>query len=120
MMGGSLSPHLLISLCLSLPRGGRVAGDMHARIKIMAKIKPRYSKEEFAARADAIYERDVRPRLTVDDARKFVAIDVESGEFEIAEDELTAGDRLRDRVPQAQVWLVRAGSRYLHRFGGRD
>ena len=82
--------------------------------------KPRYSKEEFASRGDAIYDREVRPHLTVDDAHKFVAIDVESGAYEIGEDELTACDQLRSRLPQAQVWLVRAGSRYLHRFGGRE
>ena len=83
----------------------------------MAAIKPRYSKEEFASRGDAIYDREVRPHLTVDDAHKFVAIDVESGAYEIGEDELTACDQLRSRLPQAQVWLVRAGSRSTVRSG---
>ena len=35
-------------------------------------------------------------------------------------DELAACDRLNARIPDAQIWLVRVGSRYLHRFGGRD
>jgi len=86
----------------------------------MVRMKPCYSKDEFAARGDAIYERDVSPHLTADDVRKFVAIDVESGAYEIADDELTAADQLRARAPQAQVWLVRAGSRHLHRFGGLE
>ena len=53
-----------------------------------------------------------------EDDGKLVAIDIESGAYEVDEDELTAFDRLRARVPQAQIWLVRVGSRYVHRFGG--
>lgn len=86
----------------------------------MASTKRRYSKEEFARRGDAIYENDVRPRLKPEDDGKFVAIDIESRMYEIDEDELTAGDKLNARVPDAQIWLVRVGSRYVHRFGGRE
>jgi hypothetical protein len=67
-----------------------------------------------------MYERKVRPSLSSDDAGKFVAIDIETGNYEIAANELTAGDRLRARFPEAQIWMVRIGSRYVHRFGGRD
>jgi len=35
-------------------------------------------------------------------------------------DEMAAGDRLNARVPEAQIWMVRVGSRSLHRFGGRE
>ena len=87
---------------------------------IMASTQRRYSKEEFAQRGDAIYDSDVRPHLKPEDEGKFVAIDIESGAYEIGTDELAACDGLRARVPQAQVWLVRAGSPYLHRFGGRE
>jgi len=86
----------------------------------MASTKRRYSKEEFARRGDAIYERDVRPHLKPEDDGKFVAIDIESGAYEMDEDEMAADDRLHARLPQAQVWMVRVGSRYVHRFGGRD
>ena len=84
----------------------------------MASTQRRYSKEEFARRGDAIYDRAVRPRLKPEDNGKFVAIDIETGAHEIADDELSASDRLRARVPKAQIWLMRAGSPYLHRFGG--
>jgi hypothetical protein len=86
----------------------------------MAATKRRYSKEEIAHRGDAIYETAVRPNLSPDDRGKFVAIDVETGQYEIDADELTAGDRLRARIPEAQIWMVRVGSRWVHRFGGRD
>ena len=84
----------------------------------MGSTKRRYSKEEFAQRGDDIYENDVYPNLTTDNDGKFVAIDIESGTYEIDVDELEACDRLRARVPDAQIWMVRIGSRYVHRFGG--
>jgi hypothetical protein len=86
----------------------------------MASTKRRYDKEEFARRGDEIYDAQVRPHLNADDEGKFAAIDVESGAYEIAADELEACDKLSARIPDAQIWLVRVGSRYLHRFGGRD
>lgn len=86
----------------------------------MATTTRRYSKEEFARRGDAIYERDILPHLHPEDEGKFAAIDIESGEYAIDSDELTACQQLRKRVPDAQIWMVRVGFRFVHRFGGRD
>jgi hypothetical protein len=78
---------------------------------------PRYSKEEFARRGGEIYERDVKPAIGDGHGGEFVAIDIESGAWEIDPDELSAGDRLTARVPDAQTWMVRVGSRALRKFG---
>jgi hypothetical protein len=86
----------------------------------MAATEPRYTKEEFARRGDAIYLEEVRPKLKADDVGKFAAIDIESREFAIDADELKACRKLRKCVPDAQIWMVRVGYRYVHRFGGRD
>ncbi len=85
----------------------------------MAAIKPRWSKEEFAKRGDAIFEKDIRPHLKKENDNDFVAIDIETGAYEIDASEITACDRLHTRVPDAQVWLRKVGSRFAHRFGGR-
>jgi hypothetical protein len=85
----------------------------------MAPTKRRYSKEEFARRGDAIYEKEIRPQLKIDDENKFAAIDIESGDFAVDADELKACHKLRKRLPDAQIWMVRVGHRYVHRFGGR-
>lgn len=85
----------------------------------MAATRPRYSKEEFARRGDAIYERDIHPAIQGADESDFVAIDIETGVYEVDADEQAASDRLLARVPSAQVWLRRVGSRYARRFGGR-
>ena len=86
----------------------------------MGSVRRRYSKEEFAKRGDAIYEHDVRPQLKPADEGKFVAIDIEGGAYEIDEEEMAAGDKLLARIPEAQIWMVRVGSRYVHRFGSQE
>ena len=40
-----------------------------------------------------------------DDDGRFVLIDIETGEYEVDEDEMAASDRLLARVPDAQVWI---------------
>ena len=86
---------------------------------MVTQTEPRYSKEEFARQGDDIYTRSVLPHVTPRDAGKYVAIDIESGAYEIDGDELAASDRLLARVPQAQVWLARVGLPYARRFGRR-
>lgn len=80
----------------------------------MEAIKPRYSKEEFARRGDEIYEKSIRPCMKKSDVGKFIVIDIETGDYEIA-----ASDRLLARIPEAQVWLRRVGSKYARSFGPR-
>jgi hypothetical protein len=72
----------------------------------MATTEPRYSKEEFARRGDAIYLKQVRSNLEADDVGKFAAIDIETGSYEIDAEELKACDKLRKRIPDAQIWMV--------------
>ena len=78
----------------------------------------RYSKEEMSERADAIFEK-IRPYLKKAKKRDFLAIDVETGAYEVDVDEMTACKRLRARITDAQVWMRRVGSRYARHFGGR-
>lgn len=85
----------------------------------MSATRPRYSKEEFARRGDAVYEDEIRPIVELGNEGKFVAIDIETGAYEIDSDEVAASDRLGAGVPDAQIWLKRIGSRYVRRFGPR-
>ena len=77
----------------------------------MRPEKPHYNKDEFAKRGDRIYEQDIHPHLTPEDEGKFVLIDIETGAYEIDEDELAASGRLLARCPNAQVWMARVGLR---------
>ncbi len=85
----------------------------------MTVRQPRYSKEEFARRGDEIYESQVRSQVEEGNHGKIVAIDLETGAFEVDAREIAACDRLEARHPDAQIWIVRIGSRHVRRFGGR-
>lgn len=79
--------------------------------------QPRYTREEFARRGDAIYDRDIRPQVEADNKGKFVLIDIETGIWEIDADEMAAAKHLDARLPDAQVWMIRVGSSYVYRLG---
>lgn len=86
----------------------------------MSTIQRRYSKEEFAKRGDAIYEKDILPKLRAKDVGKFLAVDIETGEYALASDEMKAGDQLLRRRPEVQIWMVRVGYTSTRSFGGRQ
>ena len=48
-----------------------------------------------------------------------MAIDLETEDYEVDVNEIAACDRLEARHPEAQIWMVRIGSRHVRRFGGR-
>jgi hypothetical protein len=85
----------------------------------MTLRQPRYDKKEHARRGTEIYEQKVRAQVEAGNHGKIVAIDVDSGAFELAEETLAAADRLLAGYPDAQIWFVRIGYPGVHRFGGR-
>ncbi|NJO80665.1 MAG: hypothetical protein HC827_20605 [Cyanobacteria bacterium RM1_2_2] len=86
----------------------------------MTVRQPRYSKEEFARRGDEIYEAQVRPQIEEGNHGKIVAINIETGSFEVADTPMAAVDRLYEREPDAQPWVIRIGHRAVFRFGSRS
>jgi hypothetical protein len=61
----------------------------------------------------------VRPLLRPEDDGKFVALDIDTGEYEIDADDYTAVMRLRTRKPGAEIWLERAGQPAAYKFRHR-
>ncbi len=59
----------------------------------------------------SFFERRVRPMLRPEDDGKLVALDVQTGDYELDEDDYAAVSRLRARNPVAGAWLGRVGSR---------
>ena len=80
---------------------------------------PRYTKDEHARRGTILYDQQVRCQVEAGNTGKVVAIDVDSGAFEIGENSLIASERLMSRSPDAQIWCVRIGHPAVHRFGSR-
>jgi hypothetical protein len=83
----------------------------------VTRNQPHYSKDEHARRGTALYEDQVRSMVEPGNNGKIVALDIDSGDFEVAENRLTASQRLFARHPDAQIWCVRIGHAAVHRFG---
>jgi hypothetical protein len=83
----------------------------------MAIKQSHYSKEEFARRGDEIYDTQVRPQVEEGNHGKIVAIDIETGAFEVGKNSIIASDLLLAHHPDAQIWFVRIGHLAVHRIG---
>jgi hypothetical protein len=83
----------------------------------MPVTNSRRTLEELARLGEQIFEQQVRQALRPEDEGKFVAIDVESSEYEMDADDYTAVMRLRSRKPSADIWLMRAGSPTTYKLG---
>jgi hypothetical protein len=86
----------------------------------MTARQPRYTKEEFAQRGDEIYKSQVRSQVEAGNYGRIVAINIETGSFEVADTPMVAVDRLYEREPDAQPWVIRIGHRAVFRFGSRS
>ncbi len=71
----------------------------------------RLTRDEIGIRGLEIYESQLRPTLEATALDRFVAIDVETAEHEVAEEAHLAGERLRLRIPNAQIFIARVGHR---------
>ncbi len=76
--------------------------------------------EETERLGEEVYERNIRPKVEATHHGKIVAIDVDSGDYAIADTGLAAADALRKRHPAHDVWVVRVGYRTLRTFGGNS
>jgi hypothetical protein len=80
----------------------------------------RYSKEEMAQRGQEHYESGIRQQVEAGNEGKIVAIDIETGAFEVADNVLPATNRLFQQYPDAQPWIIRIGHRTVYHFGARS
>jgi hypothetical protein len=62
------------------------------------------------------YERDIRSQVEVHRG-KMLAIDVDSGEYALADDSLAAIKQLKAKAPEASVYLMRVGYPTAVRIG---
>jgi hypothetical protein len=79
---------------------------------------PRYTADECGDLGDALYEKQIRAKVEEGNIGRIVAIDVDSGDYELDDDSLKATMRLLARKPGAQVWQIRIGYPAVIHFGG--
>jgi hypothetical protein len=85
----------------------------------MGTTKRRYSKEEIVKRGEAIFDSEIKSRLRGRRPTDFVLIDIETHDHEVGANHMAAHNRLRERNPDAQIYVRRVGSRAVYHFGGR-
>ena len=80
--------------------------------------RQRRPRKEAVRLGKAIYQRDILPRVETGHFGEYVAIDVETGDWVVAETTRIAVERLRERRPDAvDVLCERVGYRALRSFG---
>lgn len=75
----------------------------------MATAITQFTKEEIVRRGKEIYARDIRPLVETGNEGRVVAIDVLTGEFELADDAITCASQLRARLAEAEIFFMRVG-----------
>jgi hypothetical protein len=80
---------------------------------------PGHTTEEVARRGREIYARRIRHEVEPEHEGRFVVVDVTTGAWEIAEDDLVASDRALAKNPDAVLYFARVGHPAAYRLGVR-
>jgi hypothetical protein len=83
----------------------------------VAGRKPKYALDEYARRGEELYA-TIRAQVDPGNDGKILAIDIETGEYEVDSNQKAACDRLFARLPDPQIYCLRIGWRSIHSFGG--
>ena len=75
----------------------------------MSTTTTRRSIEERARLGEAAFDTHVKPHLSPDHDGLFVAVDIDTGEYEIDKSDLAAVIRLGARIPGVESFLMMAG-----------
>ena len=79
---------------------------------------PRFSSEEIAQRGEGIYDRNIRAQVQDSYEGKILVINIETGEYEIADTTLQGADRLLAKHSDAPLYSLRIGYDAVYSFGG--
>lgn len=79
------------------------------------------SAAEIVERGEAFYQKELRASLESIPANRgrFLALDVASGDYELAHDSWNAFSQLKTRRPEAVIYIVRVGYPTAVRLGMR-
>ena len=80
---------------------------------------PSRLKQERARLGEEIYERHIQRQVEAEHHGRIVAVDVDSGDYAVADNVVTAWERLISRHPDGGFWFVRVGYPAVYHLGGR-
>ena len=80
----------------------------------------KHERSEFGARAHAIYDAELRHRLEPHEHGRYLALEVETGDYEIADSFGGANEKLRKRHPlPVKFFVFRIGYPAAVKMGGQ-
>ena len=80
----------------------------------------RYPSEELARRGNELYETRIRPTVEASHVGRICCIDIETGDYALADQAYDAAKELIDKNPDAQIWCLRIGHVAVEKFGFGD
>ena len=75
------------------------------------------SSEEISRRGQILYDQKVRSEIADCEKGKFLVLNIETGEYEIDADELTALQRAKTKQNDAALYMLRIGHPAAYRLG---
>ena len=72
---------------------------------------------QIGQRGRALYDQTIKAQVEEGNRGKFLILDVNTGDYEIDAEDLTASKRLLNRRPDAVLFGVRIGHRAAYRLG---
>jgi N12 class adenine-specific DNA methylase len=79
----------------------------------------RFSGDEIADRGEAIYAESLRAHVEIpENIGKIISIDIETGDYELADDLLSGAMRLQAKHPDAAIYGKRIGYNAVVAVGG--
>lgn len=81
---------------------------------------PKYRPEEVVQRGHVIYDQQIWHHIQPEHQGRFVVIDIETGDYEIGDDDLSATKCILTRRPDAMTYGLRVGSPAAYRIGIRS
>jgi len=76
--------------------------------------------DEIVRKGEELYDREIREKVEQGNHGRFVVIDITSGDYEVADEDLAASERVIARHPQALLYGIRIGYPAALRIGFRD
>lgn len=77
------------------------------------------SPEELARRGQAYYDQHLRAELEPEHNGEFLALEVESGDYELGQSQIAALDRAEASHPDSVFYILRVGHRTAARIGAQ-
>jgi len=89
-----------------------------AQSEITVMAHTQYTNDEIVRIGQDRYERELRGSVEGPHKGEFLAMDIETGDYEIDREDIAAIKRIKTRRPDAVLYILRVGHPTAYRLGG--